>query len=258
MLGVHWSRDFHPAQAARPHGGSPNMTYHGGKIMPTAVSTAIWWGTSWATYSGDKITGIDSWYSDHSGSNYANTVNEYTGTNGQVGSTLTHQGHLVDPSVASGGNRTSVILAEVCKQVSQGHLVPDPSGNGYYPVYSDVKRGNGYCATHSGSCTVGTTTVPGSSRSSSISTAILPIRRARRPAIAEPGAASVTATKSRRSIRSPGPGARRGTATSARGRSMPHVLPERGSGRCRGVVERGLHRQHRHPNLSGRGCVDGH
>ena len=161
MLGVHWSRDFRPARAART-GGNPNMTYHGGPIMTTVVSTAIWWGRSWGTYSGDKMTGIDLWYSGHSGSNYAKTVGEYTGTNGSVGSTLTHQGHLVDTSTASGGNRTSVILAEVCKQISAGHLVPDSSGNGYYPVYSDVKRGNaGYCAWHSvGSCTVGTTTVP--------------------------------------------------------------------------------------------------
>ena len=27
-----------------------NMTYHGGKIMPTAVSQTIFWGTSWGTY----------------------------------------------------------------------------------------------------------------------------------------------------------------------------------------------------------------
>jgi hypothetical protein len=160
MLGVHWSRDFRPARAARRT--SANMTYHGGKIMPTAVSKAIWWGQSWATYSGDKITGIDTWYTDHDLSHYAQTVNEYTGTNGQVTSTLTHQGHVVDTSTASGGNRTSVILAEVCKEITAGKIVPDPLGNGYYPVYTDVKRGNaGYCAYHSaGSCVFGGTNVP--------------------------------------------------------------------------------------------------
>jgi hypothetical protein len=157
MLGVHWSKDFHPA--TRQSRTSPNMTYHGGKIMPTVVSKAIWWGKSWASYQGDKITGIDAWYTGHNLSNYAATVNEYTGTNGTVGSALVHQGSIIDASTASGGNRTSTILAEVCKQITAGNIKPDPQGNGYYPVYSDVKRGTaGYCAWHSaGTC--GTTPV---------------------------------------------------------------------------------------------------
>ena len=73
-----------------------------------------------------------------------------TGSNGQVGSTTTHQGHVIDTSKATGGSNTSAILAEVCKVITS----PDRSGNGYYAVYTDVKRGNaGYCAWHSaGSC----------------------------------------------------------------------------------------------------------
>src|SRR4029077_8580996 len=41
-------------------------------------------------------------------------------------------------------------------------IVPDPQGNGYYPVYSDVKRGNaGYCAWHSaGTCVSGSAHMP--------------------------------------------------------------------------------------------------
>jgi len=160
MLGIHWSRDFHPARAARSK--NANMTYHGGKILSTVVSKAIWWGASWKTYSGDKITGIDTWYGGHDESNYAKTVDEYTGSNGQVASALTYQGHVIDTSTASGGNRTSVILAEVCKQITAGNIAVDPNGNGYYPVYSDVKRGSaGYCAWHSaGTCVSGGTNVP--------------------------------------------------------------------------------------------------
>ncbi len=146
MLGLHWEKAFHPQ--VRPQSNA-NMTYHGGKIMPTSITQAIFWGTSWASYSGDKITGMDSFYQGFSGSNYAKTSDEYTGTNGQVGPSVTHLGHIVDASVASGGNNTSVILAEVCKMVA-----PDASGNGYYAVYSDVKRGSAnYCAYHSaGTC----------------------------------------------------------------------------------------------------------
>jgi len=128
---------------------SANMTYHGGRIMPTASVKAIFWGTSWNTTSavGDKITGVDSFYTGFSGSNYAKTSDEYTDSSGhQVGPTSAYQGHLVDTSVASGGNNTSVILNEVAKEITS----PDPSGNGYYPVYTDVPRGNAnYCAWHS-------------------------------------------------------------------------------------------------------------
>jgi hypothetical protein len=157
MLGIHWAHGFEPA--ARAHEAdlqtpartrSPLMTYHGGKIMPTAKTEAIFWGTSWATYSGDKITGMDSWYIGFNGSNYAGTSDEYTGTNGKVTSTTTHLGHIIDTSASAGGGSTSAILAEVCKVIKS----PDTSGNGYYAVYSDTSRGSaGYCAYHSaGTC----------------------------------------------------------------------------------------------------------
>ncbi len=157
MLGLHWARDFQPntrseasaSASARPARRSPNMTYHGGKIMPTAITQTIFWGTSWGTYSGDKITGMDQWYIGFNGSNYAKTSDEYTGTNGQVTASTTHLGHIIDTSQSSGGGNTTTILNEVCKLIT-----PDPSGNGYYAVYSDTPRGNaGYCAWHSaGTC----------------------------------------------------------------------------------------------------------
>ena len=157
VVGVTWARGFGPTP--EPSGGisvaarrSPNMIYHGGKIMTTAVSDAIYWGPSWSnsTFVGDKITGLDSWYIGFSSSNYAKTSDEYTGTNGTVGAVTTHLGHFIDLSTAGNGNSTSAILAEVCKEI----VSPDPGGNGYYPVYVDAKRGNnGYCAYHSvGTC----------------------------------------------------------------------------------------------------------
>ncbi|MBU6261234.1 MAG: hypothetical protein KGL18_17675 [Burkholderiales bacterium] len=158
MLGIHWARETIGAvQSKARRTSSPNMTYHGGKIMPTVVSKNIFWGPSWAnsTFVGDKISGLDLWYSGHNLSHYAGTVDEYTGSNGQVGSTtLTHQGHVIDTSTAAGGSSTSAILAEVCKQVSAGNISIDPQGHGYYAVYTDVKRGSaGYCAWHSaGTC----------------------------------------------------------------------------------------------------------
>jgi hypothetical protein len=158
MLGIHWTRDFQPnsraiEEAAQPAARvrrSPNMTYHGGVIMTTSNTKAIFWGTSWGTYSGDKITGMDSWYTGFSNSNYAKTSDEYTGSNGQVGPIVNHSGHIIDTSKSATGSNTTTILNEVCKVITN----PDPSGNGYYAVYTDTPRGSaGYCAWHSvGTC----------------------------------------------------------------------------------------------------------
>jgi hypothetical protein len=45
MLGIHWARGMDPF-ARNDSRLSPNMTYHGGKIMPTSNTTAIFWGPS--------------------------------------------------------------------------------------------------------------------------------------------------------------------------------------------------------------------
>lgn len=144
MLGIHWAKGF-----ARPSRNA-NMTWHNGAIMTDAAVQAIYWGPKWANSSfvGDKITGLDSWHTGFSNSNYAKTSDEYTGTNGQVGPTTSNGGHFIDTTTASGGGSTSAILAEVCK------VIPSPVADGYYPVYTDLPRGNaGYCAWHSyGSC----------------------------------------------------------------------------------------------------------
>src|SRR5579863_3538919 len=131
MLGIHWALGFDPfarAHEAHSHGGGSSalMTYHGGKIMPDAVTKNIFWGTSWSAYTGDEITGLDAWYSGFGNSHYAQTSDEYTGSNGKVSPVTTHQGHVIDASPSSGGGSTSAILAEVCKVITS----PDSSGNG--------------------------------------------------------------------------------------------------------------------------------
>jgi hypothetical protein len=144
LMRVHWAREF--AKTARRN-NSPNMLWHNGAIMNSSAVTVIYWGSSW-TSSDPKVSGLQSFYTGFSGSNYAKTSDEYTGTNGQVGPNDSYGGFFVDNSPASGGNQTSAILSEVCR------VIPNPVSNGYYPVYADVKRGHaGYCAWHSyGTC----------------------------------------------------------------------------------------------------------
>jgi len=134
------------------HGNSPNLSYHNGPIMASgAYVEAIFWGPSWnnATFTGDKKTGLQSFYSGMGGSNYAGTNDEYTQTGGaHVSTSVTWGGSHTDLSTASGGASTGPILAEVCSQIS------NPRSDGYYAVYTDLPRGSaGYCAWHStGTC----------------------------------------------------------------------------------------------------------
>src|SRR5579863_5196388 len=96
VLGPHWSRD-----AARTKGASsnPDMSYHGGPILPSVTVEAIWWGSSWTSYSGDEITGMDKWYSGVGGTSYAATVDEYNDSaNQKVTTSITYSGHVKDGS----------------------------------------------------------------------------------------------------------------------------------------------------------------
>lgn len=135
------------AKAGARHGGTPNMTWHGGPIMTsTTTVNPIFWGTSWASYSGDKETGIKAFYQGYSNSNYAKTSDEYSGSNGKVGaSILTVNDPIVDTSQAPAhAPSTTTILAEVKK------YFPNPDPAAYYPVYVDTFRGGAqYCAWHS-------------------------------------------------------------------------------------------------------------
>jgi hypothetical protein len=137
------------------HGGSPDMTWHGGPILPTAVTGAIFWGTSWnnGTFVGDKITGIDAFYTGFNGSNYAGTSDEYTAGSTRVSSTVPYSGHFTDLSAAPGGAPSvSAIVSEVCTTLTDHSVTP--VSNGFYMVYGTTPRGHtGYCAWHSnGTC----------------------------------------------------------------------------------------------------------
>ena len=153
ILGPHWTRGQAKSQ---PASTSNDLLYHGGPILPSTYVQAIFWGSSWGSYTGDKISGMDRWYSyvgtvsGGSGSAYEATVNEYTDSAGhRVSTATTYGGHITDASSLPKHISTSAVLSEVCK-VLNGTAKP----NGYYPVYVDRRRGGAnYCAYHSwGSC----------------------------------------------------------------------------------------------------------
>src|SRR5258705_11419898 len=151
MLGAHWARG---EANTRPR-SNQQLKYHGGEVLTDASSVfvrPIFWGAKWAnaSYRGDKITGLTSFYNAYAASAYARTNTEYTdGSGTHVTTSISVGTAIVDSSAApSGAPSTAQILAEVCSQIT------NPVVGGYYPVYTDAKRGNaGYCAWHSwGAC----------------------------------------------------------------------------------------------------------
>jgi hypothetical protein len=147
QAGTVWERGLATAAAHARHTSSPNLIYHGGPVVTgTTRVQPIFWGTSWPSYRGDEMSGIDTFYSGIGGSTYAGSNTEYTDSSGRsVSTSVTASPHVVDASAApSNAPQTSTILAEVAK------LYPNPTPNGYYPVYIDQPRGHaGYCAWHS-------------------------------------------------------------------------------------------------------------
>jgi hypothetical protein len=151
VAGIHWARGEQPKDAGKNSGSSPNLIWHGGPVMNTVQVTPIFWGSSWGNgnFTADKMTGLASFYSGLGGSKYGSTNNEFDGATSQNPLQVQFNPSVLDLSPApNNGNRTSPIIAEVCKQIQ------NPVANGYYPVYVDSPRGHaGYCAWHStGSC----------------------------------------------------------------------------------------------------------
>ena len=136
-------------QAAKGQKRSQLLSWHGGPVMHSTTVASVFWGTSWSnsTFTGDKVSGLDYFYSHVGGTGYAHTNSEYYDGSGNVNTTdVSGAGHLTDPTATpSGAPSTSQVLAAVARATNN-----NPVLNAYYPVYSDKPRGSaGYCAWHS-------------------------------------------------------------------------------------------------------------
>jgi hypothetical protein len=136
----------HNANQAKGKGRLQLLAWHGGPVMHSTTVVPVFWGSNWSN-SGDKISGLDYFYSNVGGSGYAHTNWEYTDGVGHVDTTsISNAGHVTDSTATpSGAPSTSQVLAAVARATNNS-----PVANAYYPVYSDKPRGSaGYCAWHS-------------------------------------------------------------------------------------------------------------
>ena len=132
------------------YGPHPSLlSWHGGVVMHSTTVVPVFWGTKWATstFKGDKVTGLDNFYSHVGGTPYLHTNSEYYDGSAHVNTSSVSKGTDITDSTAApvGAPSTTQVLAEVAKATGNR-----PVANAYYPVYSDQPRGGaGYCAWHS-------------------------------------------------------------------------------------------------------------
>jgi hypothetical protein len=146
---------MHAQGSAKKGGGSPLMTNHGGIVLHTNKTMAIFWGSEWsaASFQGDKVTGLDTFFGGLNKSTFAGTSSEYSDGTGNVTNASTYLGHTFDLSTAPRrAIQVSDAVAEACKVTNNN---PDP--NGVYFLYTSTGAGHvNYCAWHShGTCSNG-------------------------------------------------------------------------------------------------------
>jgi hypothetical protein len=140
---VFYSREFSSSSGS----AGANMTFHGGSVLTSNKTMAIFWG-NW-TNPGDKVSGLDSFFSGFSGSSVAQVADQYS----NITSSSTYLGHVFDTSaVPSKALSTSQAVAEGCAMTNNN---PDPSA--LYLIYTSTGAGSvKYCAWHSyGNCSNG-------------------------------------------------------------------------------------------------------
>lgn len=154
---VYYKKEFIDSKPhkAKPGGGgsSADMTSHGGTVLTSNHTVAIFWGTTWPGSTSDIVAGIDSFFGGWGGSHMAGDSTEYSGTNGQVTANSTYNGHTFDTTAApSRALSTSAAVAEACK-ISNNNPIADA----VYFIFTDTGAGHvSYCAWHSwGTCSNG-------------------------------------------------------------------------------------------------------
>jgi hypothetical protein len=137
--------------AQRQGGSASNLVDHGGRVLPSSNTYAIWWGTP-SAFPADAQTGIDALFKGFNGSGLLGVAQQY-----MRGASVSSGFHTnLTDSASSPPSRspsTSTIVTEACKEITANGLTADPTA--VYVVYTSNFPGGhvNYCAWHSsGTC----------------------------------------------------------------------------------------------------------
>lgn len=134
------SAGLHTKGSPRASTTSP-LIDHGGKILPTSDTYAIWWGSSTA-WSSDVEGGMATLFGGFNGTSFLNTGKQYM-RGASIASV--YKGSKVDASSPPKKVNPNTLGTEVAKEYG---TTLDP--NGIYFVYtSNFPRGGNFCAWHS-------------------------------------------------------------------------------------------------------------
>jgi hypothetical protein len=146
--------DAHAHLQKGAHGGggggtSSNLVDHGGRVLPSSNTYAIWWGTQ-SAFPSDARAGLDSLFEGLNGTSFLNIAQQY-----MRGASMTTSFHTNWTDTTTPPRRspsTSTIVNEACKAITANGATPDPTA--VYFVYTSNFPGRAnFCAWHSdGTC----------------------------------------------------------------------------------------------------------
>jgi hypothetical protein len=125
-----------------------NLVDHGGKVLPTSNTYAIWWGNQ-SAFPTDAQAGLDSLFEGLTGSGLLNVSSQYL--RGSTPASTFHVNWTDTSAPPNHAPSTSTIVNEACRAIQANGAVPDTDGI-YFVYTSNMPRTN-YCAWHShGAC----------------------------------------------------------------------------------------------------------
>lgn len=146
-----------PARLLRASSSTTNVSPlidHGGKLLPSSTTYAIWWGSS--GFPTDEQSAIPLLLQGFNGSTYLATANQYMRDSSAATTSYYNSKPLQDTSSPpSHGPSTATIVNEVAKVLTANQLTADP--NGIYFVFTSNFPKVNYCAWHSSGSIGGTT-----------------------------------------------------------------------------------------------------
>jgi len=136
------------AHGSHGGGGSSNLIDHGGRILPSSGTYAIFWGDP-SAFPSDAQTGLQALFADLNGTSFLGIAGQYL-RGASIGTSF--HTHYEDASTPpSRGPSVSAIVAEACKIIDTNGLTADPSA--VYFVYTSNFPRVSYCAWHGyGAC----------------------------------------------------------------------------------------------------------
>jgi hypothetical protein len=123
---------------------SGNLIDHGGKVLPSSNTYAIWWGTQ-SAFPSDAKTGLDSLFQGLNGSGILGVTAQYM--RGASPASTFHTNWIDTSAPINHAPSVSTIVTEACKVIHQNGAEPDATG--VYFVYTSNFPHANYCAWHS-------------------------------------------------------------------------------------------------------------